>query len=456
MTNLPPGDDRVSRRRYARERSARQEAERLLEERALALFHANAELKRQAETLEEAVRRRTEELEAAKQAAEKASAAKSAFLAMISHEIRTPLNGVLGMATALADTELEANQRDMLDVIVSSGNGLLALLNDVLDLSKIEARRLTLETIEFDPNQLMDEVVALHRANAAEKGLDLLIAGHLPQGRWRGDPNRLRQVVSNLLSNAVKFTACGHVSLDMRMIGDRLEVAVSDTGAGVPEETRPKLFKPFSQADTSITREFGGTGLGLAISRRICRMMGGDLTFHPAPGGGACFVATVHLLPLRSGAAAGPDRACPYQRVLTERRWRILAAEDGATNRKVLDLLLRPLDLDLSMAVNGAEAVAAHRATPFDLILMDVNMPVMDGLQAADAIRAAERAEGLPRVPIIALTANAMTHEVSDYSRHGIDAHVSKPVRREELAQAMAMQLCVRLRARVEDRPQAE
>lgn len=431
-------DDRVSRRRYERERQARLEAERLLEERARALYEANAALKSQAETLERDVRQRTEELLAAKQSAEAASAAKSAFLAMISHEIRTPLNGVLGMATALSDTELGLEQREMTEVILSSGKGLLALLNDVLDLSKIEAQQLGLELIDFDLRALIDEVVALYRVAAMEKGLELFVVNELPETHWRGDPNRLRQVVSNLLSNGVKFTPQGHVGLELRVEDGCLEVAVSDTGLGVATDKRSRLFEPFSQVDTSITREFGGTGLGLAISRRICRLMGGDLIYRDALGGGACFVATVQLHEVQRGLPGATEATWLHQEVLTSRNWRVLVAEDGETNRKVLDLLLRPFALDLTMVKNGAEAVAQHREDPFDLILMDVNMPVMDGLEATSIIRRREVSQALPHVPIVALTANAMTHEVAKFGRHGIDMHVAKPIRREDLARAMA------------------
>lgn len=441
MTTNVMTDDRVSRRRYERERIARLEAERLLEGRALALYEANGMLQRQASMLEETVQRRTEELSAAKLAAEAASDAKSAFLAMISHEIRTPLNGVLGMATALSDTALEAAQKDMVEVILSSGNGLLALLNDVLDLSKIEASRLVLENIPFDPSALIEGVAALHRATAVEKGLYLFVANSLPAGLWVGDPNRLRQVVSNLLSNAVKFTSDGGVRLDLRMTAGLLEAVVTDTGPGVPKDKRDRLFQAFSQADESITRQFGGTGLGLAISQRICRMMGGDLVYREVPSGGGCFAATVQLCPAESSHPPNEDCTDDDLRVLSLKRWRVLAAEDSATNRKVLELLLRQHKLDLEMVGNGAEAIERHRENPFDLILMDVNMPVMDGLTASQRIREEEERTGRHRVPIIALTANAMTHEVATYSKYGVDDHVAKPIQRNVLTKAMALHL---------------
>ncbi|CUH82523.1 ATP-binding protein [Tropicibacter naphthalenivorans] len=449
MEPFPPfKSERVSRRRYERERRGRQEAERILEHLSRELYEANAALKAQAASLEETVRHRTEELRAAKVAAETASDAKSAFLAMISHEIRTPLNGVLGMATVLAETELDAVQMDMAEVILTSGNGLLALLNDVLDLSKIEARQMEIEEIGFDLANLMAEQRRIFELRAAEKGLSFRMSGQAGLPSYiQGDPNRLRQVVSNLLSNAMKFTAKGGVHLDVSLDQWLLTVAVTDTGPGVPETKRHKLFKPFSQTDASITRQYGGTGLGLAISRQVCRLMGGDLVFRPARGGGSVFTATMRLSPPNVGAAPVDLGHCPFQKVLGARRWRILVAEDSETNRKVVELLLKPFDLDIRMVFDGAQAVEQHLARPFDLILMDVNMPVMNGLAAASLIRQEEERIGAERVPIIALTANAMTHQVSDYLRQGIDAHVAKPVRREDLARAMALQLCEQTRA---------
>lgn len=432
-------DDGVSRRRYERERAARREAERLLEARSREVYEAYEALKAQAAALERMVQERTAELESAKTAAEAASAAKSGFLAMISHEIRTPLNGVLGMATALTECELPREQHEMAEVIQSCGLSLLELLNDLLDLSKIEAHKMEVEVRDFDLGELCREVQQVYGPKADSQGLRLVMTlGEGADGWLRSDPTRLRQVITNLVSNALKFTAQGGVYVDFRRVGPGLEIRVRDTGPGVPPEKRARLFEAFTQTDVSITRKFGGTGLGLTISRRICRLLGGDLTYEEAEGGGACFVARLQVQAPGGPRVARVAGAGAAEAVLTARPWRVLVAEDSETNRRVLGLLLRRFKLRIDMVADGAEAVEAHCARPYELILMDVNMPVMNGLEAAAMIRQVEAARDVQRVPIIALTANAMTHQVSSYLRQGLDAHVAKPVKREELVAAMA------------------
>ncbi|KUF11263.1 ATP-binding protein [Pseudoponticoccus marisrubri] len=436
---VPRREDHVSRRRYERERRAREEAETLLEQKSRELYDANIALTMQASELEKSVERRTAELQRAKTEAERANAAKSDFLAMISHEIRTPLNGVLGMATALSETELAADQREMADTILSSGNALLGLLNDILDLAKIEAQQMEIDEVDFDLAALVGDVVRVYSVQARDRGLtfDARVAPEA-SGPVRGDPTRLRQVMFNLLSNALKFTERGGVTLEVTRQAGLWHLRVRDTGVGVPPDKQARLFKAFSQTDVSVTRNYGGTGLGLAIARRMCRLMGGDLVFAPAPGGGSDFTASVRL----HAAAPGHKRPRPQRDealgVLQARPWRVLVAEDSETNQKVLRLLLRGLGLRLELVSNGERAVERHCHDPFDIILMDVNMPVMDGMEAAGLIRQAECAHGLPRVPIVALTANAMTHQVADYLRQGIDAHVAKPVRKEDLVSVMA------------------
>lgn len=447
LPNTPPDQTNtpVSRRRYLRERKAREEAETLLDQKSRALFDANAALKRQAATLEDQVRARTAELTGAMAEAERANAAKTAFLAMISHEIRTPLNGVLGMAEALGDTGLELAQKDMLDVMTASGQALLAIVNDILDLSKIEAEQMEIEEVGFNLHELLEGVCRLYALKAEEQGLSFERSFDFDPGRRvMSDPTRMRQVVSNLVSNAVKFTLRGGVRLDARLLSPgpggkaRLEVRVSDTGPGVPADKRDRLFKPFSQTDASVTRRHGGTGLGLWIARRICALMSGDLVFEAPPEGGAVFVASFHVRGDAAPALKGALGPYEAEAVLRARPWRILAAEDNKTNRLVLHHLLKRYPLEMTMVENGVEAVSACRERPFDLILMDVNMPVMGGLEAVTLIRAHEQEEGRAPSPVIALTANAMTHQVEDYLRRGVDGHVAKPVKREVLVQRMA------------------
>jgi signal transduction histidine kinase/ActR/RegA family two-component response regulator len=432
-------DERVSRRRYERERDARKAAEALLEAKSRELFEASEALRAQTAALEAAVRDRTQELEQAKTSAETANAAKSGFLAMISHEIRTPLNGVLGMATALTESGLPIEEQEMAEVIQSCGASLLSLLNDLLDLSKIEANKMELEKHDFHLDTLCREVVHVFTPVAQSKGLEFsLEQAERATGWLRGDPTRLRQVIINLVSNALKFTADGTVHVHLDRAGDRLSLRVTDTGPGVPKEAQGGLFEAFVQTDVSITRKFGGTGLGLTISRQICRLLGGDLVYQDRPDPGACFLGWVQVEDAQRGGALQHVAQSGAEDLLRGRSWRILAAEDSVTNQRVLSLLLRRYDFDLDMVNDGAAAVETHCAAPYDLILMDVNMPVMNGLEAAAMIRQTEIAKELPRVPIIALTANAMTHQVSSYLRQGIDAHVAKPIKRDELVVVMA------------------
>ncbi len=427
----------VSRRRYERERRSREMAERLLEEKSRELWDVNQALEARKANLEAAVVERTADLEAARTAAESASAAKSAFLAMISHDIRTPLNGVTGMAQALRDTGLSREQDEIVEVILSSGDVLMALLNDVLDLSKIEARQMDLEAISFDLDALVDDVAHLFAGIAREKELRLECNKHFGSPCWvKGDPTRLRQVLHNLLSNALKFTSTGKVVLSATHEKGQLLVTVDDTGPGVRAEKQGLLFSAFSQAEASIARRHGGTGLGLAISRELCRMMEGDLSYADSPLGGARFTATARVPDAEENVRLSLANIDPAA-VLTARPWRILVAEDNRTNRRVLELLLKPFQLDVKMVENGRQAVDAWSEGAFDMLLMDINMPEMSGSEATSTIRAIEKERGLAPVPIVALTANAMKHQVADYMNVGFDAHVGKPVRRNDLAASM-------------------
>ncbi|CAN5195643.1 hypothetical protein BH10PSE1_BH10PSE1_10280 [soil metagenome] len=379
-------------------------------------------------------------MEAAQAQAEEANRAKSDFLATMSHEIRTPLNGVLGMAQAMSADELSGRQRERLDVITQSGQALLTILNDVLDLAKIEARKVELEVAAFDLETLVERSQETFRAIADSKGLSFETRID-PEavGTWRGDTTRLRQILSNLISNAVKFTDEGRVMVTASAVEGNLHFVVEDTGPGVTPEQLPQLFKKFVQADASTTRKYGGTGLGLSICGELAVLMGGSiLAEHVEPHGlRFTFDAPVERIdaerhPVTASTAGPIDDRDDDGRAL-----RVLAAEDHPVNRQVLTLLLSQAGIIPHIVENGAEAVQAWREGsvdgPWDLILMDVQMPVMDGPTAARLIRAEERTMGCPPVPIIALTANVMTHQIEDYRQAGMETFVAKPIQVEAL-----------------------
>jgi len=369
----------------------------------------------------------------ARDQADTANVAKSQFLANMSHEIRTPLNGVLAMADVMSRGELDDRQRERLGVIRESGELLLAVLNDVLDLSKIEAGKLELTPADFNLSDLADACRKVYGVMAQEKGLrfDLTIEADAA-GAWTGDRDRMRQIVGNLLSNAIKFTVEGAVAARFSLSpSGALRLTVADTGIGIASDKLPTLFDKFVQADNSTTRQFGGTGLGLAICRELAQLMGGQIIARSAPGEGSTFTVD---LPLARGVEVLPDvLAAGEAEENGGRPLRILAAEDNLTNQKVLRAVLDPLDIHLTITADGAAAVEAWRTGGFDLILMDIQMPVMDGVEATQAIRAEERQRRAPRIPILALTANAMTYQVEQYLADGMDGHVSKPIELQRL-----------------------
>jgi signal transduction histidine kinase/ActR/RegA family two-component response regulator len=373
-------------------------------------------------------------------AAEAANEAKSAFLATMSHEIRTPLNGVLGMAQAMAADKLSKVQGQRLEVIRQSGESLLAILNDVLDLSKIEAGRFELEQVEFDLGDLMKGAHSAFTALANKKGLSFdLTIEETAKGVYLGDPTRVRQILYNLISNALKFTEHGEVRVTAARTGEGLALMVADTGVGIAPERVGALFEKFTQADVSTTRRFGGTGLGLAICRELAHLMGGEVALKSTPGEGSRFLVT---LPLEKvGEALAPafmaPPAPPPSRDLALPKVRVLAAEDNSVNQLVLKTLLHQIGVDPLVVENGEEALQAWKDAPWDVILMDMQMPVMDGLTATRAIREAEAAMGRVRTPIIALTANAMSHQIQQCLAAGMDGHVAKPIEAMRLFTAL-------------------
>ena len=385
---------------------------------------------------EDDLKRAMRELEQARDAANAANVLKTQFLANMSHEIRTPLNGVLAMAEVMAMGELEPVQRERLQIIRQSGGLLLAVLNDVLDLSKIEAGKLTLISEPFELEPVIASVTESFDVMAKSKGLALKVeVEESASGWWEGDSDRLRQVLGNLLSNAVKFTLQGEVAakVDVNPANDALRLTVRDTGVGIPAEKLPSLFEKFTQADNSATRRFGGTGLGLAICRELTQMMGGAINVESREGVGSTFVVELPLPRCEAQGATAADSIQADQDGL-----RLLAAEDNTTNQQVLAAVMESLGIDIHIVADGKQAVNAWRNCEYDLILMDIQMPVMDGIAAAREIRAAERESTRSRTPILALTANALSHQVEEYIAAGMDGHVAKPIEIAKLYEAIS------------------
>ncbi len=391
-----------------------------------------------------ALHRAMTELVAARDTAEAANVLKSQFLANMSHEIRTPLNGVLAMAQIIALGDLTQVQRERVEVIRRSGEDLLAVLNDVLDLSKIEAGKMEIDAGQVDAEAIGRHVQATFGVIAAAKpDLDFSLEIR-PEARGvrRGDAVRIGQIVNNLVSNALKFTGKGQVRVVIDGLGedgrDGLKFTVTDTGIGIPADKLPQLFQKFIQADNSNTRQYGGTGLGLAISRELAQLMRGRIEVESVEGQGSTFTVTLPLARIAESAAEAPAAvAAQAYAPEQERNLRVLAAEDIPTNQLVLRTIMETFGVDLEVVDNGRLAVEAWRNGDFDIVLMDIQMPEMDGMAATRAIRAAEVALGRPRTPIIAVSANAMAHQVKEYMEVGMDGHVAKPIELTKLHAAI-------------------
>jgi signal transduction histidine kinase/CheY-like chemotaxis protein len=392
--------------------------------------------------------------EVAHAAAEQIAKTKGEFLANMSHEIRTPLNGILTMTEIMEHGALSEAQRSRLLVVRQSGQDLLRLLSDILDFSKVDAGKLDLEHIAFDVEHLLASTLASFRPLAEQKGLELrLDVAPSAKGWRRGDPSRVRQIAANFISNAIKFTSAGDVNVRLIGLGpngeDGLQIAVSDSGIGIPEDKMGRLFQKFSQVDASTTRHFGGTGLGLAICMQLAGLMNGKVWATSEEGRGSTFFAELRLphLDAAGAPAAKAVEATPPERETGVRAIRVLAAEDNPTNQLVLSTIMEMFGFELTIVGDGAQALEAWRAHDFDVILMDVQMPRMDGVTATRAIRKEEAQRlqtqgrdtdrGVRRTPIIALTANAFPHQFLEYRAAGMDLHVTKPVELDALRAAL-------------------
>jgi signal transduction histidine kinase/ActR/RegA family two-component response regulator len=419
-----------------------------------ALAASQKELLDHQELLEERIRQRTEELQATTLRAEAASKAKSEFLANMSHELRTPMNGVIGMVDLAMEGKLTTEQRERLQTAQQCAYSLLSLLNDILDLSKIEAGKMSLESIPFDLWAMVEDCVRSHMPSAARNHVDLNcnIANSVPR-QVIGDPLRLRQILANLLSNAVKFTENGSIDARMRATTFSatellLQIVVQDTGPGIDPAKLPFIFDKFTQADGSVSRKYGGTGLGLAITRKLAELYGGEINVESEPGRGTIFSVNLKLgVAAQTGAPAaigasgsglnGPGAVeipvpPPEPEPAPANAGRILVVEDNHVNQKVVTAVLRKRGFSIDLAKDGREALARLESDVFDLVLMDVQMPVLDGLEATRLIREDPRWKTLP---IIAMTAHAMNGDRERCLDAGMSGYISKPVHPSHLLQ---------------------
>src|SRR5215467_1149297 len=399
-----------------------------------------AEVREHENTIAELEQTQTELMQRSEEALG-ASRAKSEFLSTMSHEIRTPLNSVLGMAELLDDADLKADERRYLEIIRHSGAMLLELINSILDLARLESGRLEIVPREFALRGAIEEVLEAFTFATREKSLELVtqFAPGLPE-RVIGDSLRLRQVLMNLVGNAVKFTTQGRVTVavepDSGSHSQLFRFSVADTGTGIAPDKLALIFEPFTQADSSNTREYGGTGLGLAIVARLLKEMGGEITVASEVGKGSTFVFTLKLetaSPHDEPVSRSDSNA--YPRV--DRRLRLLVADDVAVNRVLIRALLQHLPYEIDEVESGTRAVEKVMASQYDAVLMDMQMPAQDGYEATSAIRKWEREHGMSHVPIIALTASALDTDVERARKAGCDAHLSKPFRREDLLRAL-------------------
>ena len=401
-----------------------------------------------------ALHRAMTDLVEARDAAQAANVLKSQFLANMSHEIRTPLNGVLAMAQIIEMGELPQQQRERVEVIRRSGEDLLTVLNDVLDISKIEAGKMELDIGEFDAEVLAANVKAVFAPLIeAKKNLRFSLNVQTEAaGLRRGDPVRIGQILNNLVSNAIKFTADGDVVVTVEGTGadgrDGLKLVVKDSGVGIAADKLPLLFEKFSQADGSNTRRYGGTGLGLAICRELAQLMRGKIEVESTEGEGSIFTVTLPAPRLARTETTGAAQPAGALDANEDRPLRVLAAEDIPTNQLVLKTIMQSFGVEISMVDNGRQAVEAWMAEPFDLVLMDIQMPEMDGIAATRAIRAQEAETGRDYTPIIAVSANAMAHQVKDYLAAGMDGHVAKPIELAKLHAAIEAALAKTAAAR--------
>ena len=433
-------DEKRLIKRYEREKTARLEAERILEEKSRELFDRNAQLKILTEGLEILVEDRTRGLMEARDEALSAAQAKSQFMANMSHEVRTPLNGVIGMLNMLADMGVGSAQQELLDTAIRSGQTLLEIVNDILDFSKIDAGQMTLHETPVSLRSLFEDTLAPMSHVASERNIALVskFADDFPE-YILADGLRIRQILTNLLSNSLKFTIQGEVRADLSLNEQGFEIRISDTGIGMSEEQVERIFSAFGQADGSITRQFGGTGLGLTITQSFVNMMGGTISVESKPGDGTVFIVQLPLVETEAPVAALDSQE--ISEYLKFEASQVLVVEDNEVNQAVATHLLNRANIEVDICQNGEEALTQVQLKPYKAVLMDIQMPVMDGLDATRQIRSfgAHYAD----IPIIAMTAHATQEHRKDSLDAGMNEHISKPVDPLELYRILSRYITV-------------
>lgn len=379
-----------------------------------------------------------EQRAAALASAERSSAVKSQFLATMSHEMRTPLHGILGTIALLRGRSRPPEDQEGLETVERSGQHLLRMIDDILDFSRVEAGRTTLDNRPYDLRLALEDVTRLWQAGARAKGLTLRTDIAIPRSWARGDAARMRQVLHNLVGNAVKFTDRGEVTLRALVNGDRLMIEVADTGVGIAPEDLARVFEPFQQADNSYARRHAGTGLGLTLSRELARAMGGDVTGESTPGAGTLFTLDLPWVPAEP---AMQENTAPLAQPVTGLKGRVLLAEDNPVNVRVALGMLKKLGLEVAVAADGEQAVASYCAQRPDAVLMDCHMPGVDGFEATSRIREFESVQGGSRVPILAVTANALPEDRARCLAAGMDDYLAKPFSAEDLARMLERHL---------------